>query len=549
MNVTAGVAYRIGVWAAAGVGTYALSTPDAIVRSAVDATGATAPAWRSFPWTPGTTGRMRLTMRSTGGGDLRFDLRRASDNAWVADALGTTNPKSLAANVTAGVSYRIGVWAASGRGDLNIDAVAAKPPNILIVMTDDQRRDSLANLPRIRRWLADGGTTFTQGYVTTPSCCPSRATTLTGRYDHNNGVRRQTGPAFDESTSIARYLKGAGYRTGHIGKYVHYYKLAERAPWWDRWTYWQGGYQDVFMNVDGVVKQSSGYSTRIAFDTAISYVNAWEASDAQPWLMLVAPTAPHLVGKDPPPAEPQYATTPVGAFPRFPSTFEANTTDKPPFIYCCAVTEDYVSRVHTGMTRALLSIDDGVDRLMQRLEAAGELDDTLVFFYGDNGWLYGEHNLTSKFLPYTNSVGVPFIVRWPNRIPAGVTDTRMVANVDVAPTVLAAAGVAPPAVPMDGRDIMAGSRRARRLTEYWQDDGNVPGIPDWASVTTPAYAYTEYYQADSTTVRFREYYDLVNDPHELVNLLADGTTANDPNVTAISAQLRADRACKGAACP
>ena len=521
----------------------------AVLTKRVDATGVTASAWTSIKWLAPVAGPTTFTLSWTGGGDLRMDLRRASDLMWIASATTAANPKSMTANVQAGVSYQIAVWAQSGVGDFTVTkAGAPQRPNILIVLTDDQRRESLPMMPSVKKWFGAQGQTFTQGYVTTPSCCPSRAAILTGRYDHNNGVISQAGPAFDEGTSIARYLKDAGYATGHVGKYVHYYSLAERAPYWDRWTFWTGGYDNVYMNFDGEVRQSVGYSTRIAFDTAISYVNSWETRDSQPWMMLVAPTAPHLVGRTPPPAEAKYATAPVPAMVRNPSTLEADRSDKPAFLYCCSVTEAGVASEYTAMTRASYTIDDGVNQLMNRLAAAGELDNTIAFFLSDNGIMLGDHGLDRKFVPYTASVGVPFLVRWTGRIAPGTVDNRFMGNIDIAPTALAAAGVVP-LVKMDGRDLLTTPPRTRRLTEYWQDNQNVATIPAWASVATTTYEYTEYYKPDTRTVQFREYYDMVRDPHQLLNLFADGNAANDPNVTAIAAQLKADRTCVAASCP
>lgn len=138
-------------------------------------------------------------------------------------------------------------------------------------------------------------------------------------------------------------------------------------------------------------------------------------------------------------------------------------------------------------------------------------------------------------------------MRWSGHIAPGTVDDRFIGNIDIAPTALAAAGVVP-LVKMDGRDLLKSAPRTRQLTEYWQDNLNVATIPAWASVATTTYEYTEYYKQDTRTVKFREY-DMVRDPHQLVNLFADGNPANDPNVTAIAAQLKADRTCIAASCP
>ncbi len=549
-SVQSGVAYRITVWAASGVGDFAVSLFDPVAAAGtVNAAGVN---YDGTTWTPIASGSTQFVLNWVGNGTLRMDLRTAANNAVVATSSGTGNPQTITANVQVGTAYRVGVWTAAGVGDYTVAAIPTQPgvdsrPNILIILTDDQRQSAMQAMPKTKRWFGTEGTTFPNGYVTTPSCCPSRASILTGRYVHNNGVRTQAGPAFDETTSVARYLKDAGYNTGYVGKYVHYYDLSARAPYWDRWTYWKGAYNDVYMNFDGVVRQSKGYSTTIAFDTAIEYVASWEQRDGTPWMMVVAPTAPHKLGTNPPDVEPQYANATVPPMPTTPATFEADRSDKPPFLDT-GLTPAYNTTMYNQMTRAALSIDDGVDRLMRQLRANGELDNTLAIFLSDNGWMQGDHGYLDKFTPYTNSVEVPFLVRWPGHAVAGATDNRFVANVDIAPTVLTAAGAAGVSN-MDGRNIFAGTTRNRRLTEYFVDSGNNPSIRTWASITTTTYTYTEYYSTDGTQVRFREYYNLVNDPYELVNLFNDGNAANDPNVATIAAQLATDRGCVRGACP
>jgi hypothetical protein len=113
----------------------------------------------------------------------------------------------------------------------------AGPPNVLVVVTDDARAETLQVMPRTRRWLADGGVTFTQGFATTPSCCPSRASILSGRYVHNHGVlRQQLGDRLDQETTLARYLSGGGYRTAMAGKFLNRWPLRRPPPHFDRYA-------------------------------------------------------------------------------------------------------------------------------------------------------------------------------------------------------------------------------------------------------------------------------------------------------------------------
>jgi arylsulfatase A-like enzyme len=170
--------------------------------------------------------------------------------------------------------------------------------------------------------------------------------------------------------------------------------------------------------------------------------------------------------------------------------------------------------------------------------------------------MWGEHGLYQKGKPYEQAIRVPLVVRWPGQILEGARDHRIVANIDIAPTVLEATGITPnPAYPIDGSSLLGtSSHRKRLLTEYFPGLANWGPIPrDWASTRGQGYKYTEYYGDDGVKVTSREYYNLRNDPWELHNLLGDSTSSNDPNVGGLSRQLARDRACEGTvgrgACP
>lgn len=570
-NLSAGTVYRLNVWAMSGAGSYELHksggttpgggvTPITVASGTLDNAKVAGPRWKTVDYTATATGPTQIDLTwPTAAAELRLEVR-SSTGGWLAAATGSARPKSVTVAMTAGNTYRINHWAFSGSSDYELTVTppggtppaAGDPrPNLLFIMTDDQRIDTMSVMPKTVSWLGDTGTTFTEGYVTTPSCCPSRATVLTGRYVHNNGVTNQTGPAADRSTFINKYLQDAGYFTGHAGKYLHYIPLNSVEPNWDRWTYFKTGYYDPEVNRDGVVSVATGeYSTNVTFDAAVDYVEDFEnRDDDKPWFLHITPIAPHRQGWNPPVPEAKYANAPIPAWNQEPSVTETDLSDKPPFIYCCNITPQGVAATRDAQLRSLMTVDDGIDRLMQTLEDNGELENTLVIFTSDNGWLLSDHRTHEKFLPYKHSVRVPFIARWDGEIAAGATDDRFVGNVDIGPTFLKAAGITNTAVPMDGIDVIDGPRRWRRLTEYWQDNGNVREIPDWASLTTANLQYTEYYEADGTTIRFREYYDLQNDPYQLTNLYLDGNPANDPDARWMHDRLTADRTCVGTACP
>jgi len=429
-----------------------------------------------------------------------------------------------------------------------IQARAATPPNVLIVVTDDQRLDgTLAVMPRTRSWMQGGGRTFTNAFTSSPICCPARGSIFTGRYVHNHGIRLLTdAPALDQSTTLQRYLRDSGYTTALIGKYLNDWEVGVAPPHFDRWTLCSpcstGGYYGRDFDVDGDVQTVDGYATDFMASSAIGYLREFEANDAQPWFLYVGVGAPH----DPYTVEPDHETASVPSWNGNPATFESDRSDKPPYVQERSRLLSTAKDVRTKQLRTLRSVDDLVNGVFRELGTLSERWRTLVFFVTDNGFVWNEHKLgVGKRYPYDQSVRIPFLVRWQNHLPAGTRDPRLASLVDIAPTVLDAAGIGQdPGVPMDGRSLLLPATRERVLIEYFLHP-LLPNVPTWAAIRTTTYQYTEYYGDDGTTVTFREYYDHVADPWELTNLLGDSDPTNDPDVGTLSAQLAADRGCLG----
>jgi arylsulfatase A-like enzyme len=176
--------------------------------------------------------------------------------------------------------------------------------------------------------------------------------------------------------------------------------------------------------------------------------------------------------------EARYRAVPLRSWPGNPAVFERDRSDKPPSFRKIDWSLADGRRVRDGQLRTLMSVDDMVGRLFATLHELGETRGTLAFFLSDNGYLWADHHLGGdlntagqKRLPYTDSVRVPFFMRWLGHLPAGTRDTRLAANVDIAPTVLEAAGIPqdPAKPPLDGRSLLAPDARNRLLLERWRE--------------------------------------------------------------------------------
>jgi arylsulfatase A-like enzyme len=422
-------------------------------------------------------------------------------------------------------------------------------PNILIIVTDDQRERTLKTMPRTHLWFKRLGVNFTQAYATTPLCCPSRASIFTGRYAHNHGVRDNRSTALlNHRTTLQRYLHRAGYRTAIFGKFLNGWEIAKPPPYFDEWATFASGrvpYYNGLWNDQGLVRTVAGYATDFIKRRAVRFLKRAESFDRRPWLMYLTPGAPH----SPAIPEPAYAAAPLRRWTPNPAVGEEDRSDKPPYVQARHASIRWVRELRRRQLRSLMSVDEMVGRVFKVLKRLDDRRRTLAIYLSDNGFLWGEHGLTGylgKRPPYTQAVKIPMLMRWPGRVTGGRVVTKLVANIDVAPTALAAAGVRPPpGVPLDGRRLIGGGSRSRLLLEYYMDGDRAP---EWASNLTASNQYVEYYEEDSTTVNFREYYDLADDPWSLSNLLFEADD-DDLNVELLHARLAADRLCRGRACP
>jgi arylsulfatase A-like enzyme len=412
------------------------------------------------------------------------------------------------------------------------EADATTPPNIVLIVTDDQRWDTLWAMPTVQSELIGHGIRFRQGFVVNSFCCPSRATILTGLYSHGSGVYRNGTeaygyPDFDETSTVATWLDGAGYRTGLIGKYLGGYSeslVAHVPPGWDRWFTFvsangNGGYFDYSVSDDGKLAAfgdaPGDYSTDVLGAQAVSFIES--AGPNEPLFLYFAPRAPH----EPAIPAPRHADAFSDLEPYRPLNYdEDEVADKPVHI----ANKDRMSEERTDELdalridgyRTLLSVDDAIAGIVGALERTGRLSTTMIALVSDNGFLLGEHRADGKKFPYEESIRVPFVVRYDPIVTAPRSDGHLVVNMDLAPTFAALAGLAIPS--RDGLSLLPLLQSKQNLwrSEFLIENSHaVDHIPKFCALRTRRYLYVDYATGE------QELYDIKIDPFELQNLAGD----------------------------
>ena len=432
-------------------------------------------------------------------------------------------------------------------------ATAATRPNIVFVIADDMRDDQLAGMPIVGAELVGKGVTFPNGFASRPLCCPSRVSILRGQYAHTTGIYTNTAPsggytAFRdrglESSTLATWLDAAGYRTGLFGKYLNEYGPGNTVvpPGWDRWVgidESNAAYSDYDLNIDGTITHfgttAADYSTDVLSGYADAFIRGTPTDS--PLFAYVSYSAPH----EPYRPSAAYANDPRCAnatTTNRPSFNEADVNDKPSEIRNLAPLSAadqtlFGTTLPQKQCRALLSVDDGVGRVLDALGDTGRLGDTLIVFVSDNGLFLGEHRLPdTKGKTYEEAVNIPFVVRY-DAIPGvtGTVDDRIVANIDLAPTATEAAGISvTPGCPTPPYGSCTGGFDGRSLLPLlngtatgWRS-GILLESPNWCGIRTARYNFTRYGSG------FEELYDLQADPFQLDNSLFGTITAQEQAV-------------------
>ncbi|RLV47583.1 hypothetical protein D9V37_15560 [Nocardioides mangrovicus] len=486
---------------------------------------------------------------------------------------------------------------------------AVTRPNVLVIETDDMRSDELQFMPNVRKLIGQRGITFENSFAPYPLCCPSRATFLSGQYNHNNGVLSVKKPwgfqAFDDTTTIATVLQKAGYNTALVGKYLNGYGSEHRhdstlssrtyvAPGWTDWyagsdhrygsksplfggTYNYFHYTQV---INGkVVAHPDRYSTDVNASETRGRIRAY-GKQKKPWFIWWTPTAPHFgrphekddpaplrdtkgkLERWPTPARPGWVrgifdkkiTHPLGTPPYGPA--EADISDKPRLLSGTPEMDDAERKALTEVERqraeSLYVLDRQIGVTMKTLQRTGQWDNTVVVFTSDNGYFLGEHRKRQgKILAHEPSLRVPLLIAGPGIEHGQRYDP--VSVIDMAPTLAQYAGTTMPDT--DGTSFL---RDLEQGDTGWTVPVVTEGRDDRKSYVRARSPGFESNGLDTRGLRLgrwsyirystgeTELYDLAKDPLQL------SSEQDNPAYAGISRQLAAlwtkYMNCKGADC-
>lgn len=428
-------------------------------------------------------------------------------------------------------------------------------PNILVIITDDQRWNTLGlaghphiKTPNIDR-IGKQGVYFKNAFCTTSLCSPSRASILSGLYAHKHGVRDNFTDFPRTLTHFPARLRAAGYVTAYIGKWHMGEDDDTPRPGFDFWASHkgQGKYFDTEFFIQDRRQVLKGYYTTAVTDLAADWITK-RKKDA-PFCMILGHKAPHSFYVPEPKYEKAFDHVKID-YPKSAFTLET----QPEWIKTRRTTwhgihgplfefrkkfpderpeavADFQNMVRSYMA-TILSVDDSVGRLLKTLEDEGILDDTIVVFMSDNGLLEGEHGMVDKRTMHEPSIRVPLVVRYPGLVAPEKAKTveQMVLHIDIAPSLLELCGAKPleniqgkswVKLVQKGDDAGSAPWRSAWLYEY-NYEKQFPYTPNIRGVRTDDFSYMRYPHGDGSPDRHKaELYDLKNDSDQLKNLVGD----------------------------
>ena len=443
------------------------------------------------------------------------------------------------------------------------------PRNIVFVLSDDHRYDFMSFMDQAPEFLetpnldrmAAAGAHLANAFVTTSLCSPSRASILTGRYMHNHKIVDNQRPEPPGTVFFPQYLQKAGYQTAFFGKWHMGHDDDSPRPGFDHWAGFrgQGTYFDPTLNINNKRRNFKGYTTDILTDQALNWIKDGRDNE-KPFFMYLSYKAVHYPFQPADRHKDRYEDKKVKR-PETMANTERNYQTQPHWVRRRRYSIHGVDHMETGQydndpvpsfddlyrqyCRTVHGLDENLGRLLDYLDRSGLSESTLVVYMGDNGFELGEHGFYDKRDAFEESIRVPMLAYAPGMIEPGSKVTQMVQNIDVAPTLLAAAGVQPPAeAKFDGQSFLpllngkSVSWRDHILYEYYWE-WNFPATPTTFAIRDERYKYIFYHGLWD----HNGFYDLQTDPLERCNLI--NVPAYSEQIAALKKQLFDELAADG----
>lgn len=410
----------------------------------------------------------------------------------------------------------------------------AKPPNVVFILSDDHRADlmSCAGHPFIKTPVLDSiarnGIRFSNAFSTSPLCTPARAGFLTGRYPERTGAPRicENACSFTEfSTLFPAYLQKAGYQTGYIGKY-HIGEGSVPQKGFDYWASWDwvGNPEDLTIYINGKPQATKGFADDRIAELAADFIKT-KTQTNRPFFLYVGLKSPHLPYHYPERLEHAFdgdsIPPPVSYNEDWKATGKLGLIGTQINIHTFGVGiphwktwDNYIKHYY----RSALSLDESVQTVLEALRKQGLDENTIVIYTSDQGYNNGEHALTEKHFAYESVMRIPMLFQYPRLIKGGQTNSELVLNLDIAPTILDFCGVQIPEA-MNGKSwkpMLTGAQEpAKPLREdffFALDCNDQPQFKSHTAVRTDRYKLINFERLNHW-----ELYDLKADPGEMVN--------------------------------
>ncbi len=454
------------------------------------------------------------------------------------------------------------------------------PPNILFIMSDDHTSqawgiydsllDDVAQTPNISR-LRDEGAKFANVFATNSICTPSRATILTGQYSHKNDVYTLADTLSPEKETLVTLLQSKGYQTGLIGKWhlksppqgFDYYNILPS----------QGRYHNPILrdssNWEEGGQEYQGFTADVFTDLSLDWLK--NRNRDQPFLLMTHFKATHEPFNYPPRFDSLYKDTkmpePESLYNFYPDNtdrtfegqvleilgrrFEQNSSYYSGDSFSLEGLDRHEARSKTyqkfvkDFLRSGAAIDENIGRLLDYLDRQDLAENTIVIYTADQGYFMGEHGMFDKRMMYEESMRMPFVIRYPKEIEAGITNDDIILNTDFAPSLLDYAGLSMPNG-MQGRSFRSNiggqtpdDWREAMYYRYWMHQQHRPAH---LGIRTKRYKLIYLYgqplrdiYGEEPTKPAWEFYDLRKDPKELQNLY--GNPAYTQEIERLKSQL------------